>query len=244
MRVAHEERHLWHEPSVDGPPTEWTIEHVYDRMVEAFEVLLRSGGRHGPSAVGSSWPAMLREFSDLVDPVAYSEAEKAGQRVRTRPSMDAISRMEEAIGWPVTYLGDQPRPADAITLWALHKASGRSLKGALRGRAARAAVLAKAAQSGADTKLLEQRQAAAKEVAAWAAKRRFLSDGSPGHLTRIRVNAHLRMQRRAEDLRPVMIKPADMMPDKVLSQTSLDRHRWVAGQAIADGLQRDRVVVR
>jgi hypothetical protein len=111
--------------ATDERPTIWTPEHVQARMVEAFDVLMRSGVTTGPSQKSGFWPPVVHEFSDMVDQQARTEAEARSRRVRHRPTSDEASRMEEALAWPMRYLDHDPLQADALTLWCLCNARDR-----------------------------------------------------------------------------------------------------------------------
>lgn len=124
-------------------PTEWTPEHVGVRLIEAFEVLSRSVMRPGPRQYANGWPAMVHEFSDMVDAQARTLAEKEKQQARvSRPTTDELSRMEEALRWPMDHLAGRPLAADALMLWAYAKAGNRDMDGMLHHRKKRATALA------------------------------------------------------------------------------------------------------
>lgn len=214
----------------------WTPELVEARLIEAFETLDRVERRPGPAGFRSTWPAVMREWAELFDAQAYAEHQRAVTTVRLKPNMRQISRMEEALAWPARFLSADLKCADAINLWALAKARGISIAGILRYRNAGAVKQAKALEASINADLARQRAAQAQEVATWANMKRFLSDGSREHIERIEGNARIRLERCVANLRPVIIKPSDVSPDKVISQTSLDRHRYMASSLIVMGL--------
>lgn len=82
---------------------------IEGRLVEAADVLKRLPGLRVPGFF-NTWPAMMREFSDLVgqEPVPMR---------RPPPSAAAISRMEQALDW-LRWL----EPLDAKIVWL--RASG------------------------------------------------------------------------------------------------------------------------
>ena len=139
----------WHPLDGVPPPAEvpprWDAGHVAFRLVRAYEVLHAMPAHIGPQRIGSAWPAILREFSDYAEEsVRLSRARELTAEARMRWPADEIAKADEALGWPLRYLSDQPRRADALTLWALAKARRRSLRRMLRERAARASRLAHA----------------------------------------------------------------------------------------------------
>jgi Domain of unknown function (DUF6362) len=62
----------------------------------------------------NTWPRILYEFSDLV-------SQEPSRGTRVRPSADAISRMEETLGW-LNWL----KPTDRKVIWL--RASGERRK--------------------------------------------------------------------------------------------------------------------
>lgn len=222
---------------------DWTPAHVRTRMVEAFDVLRRMSGRIGPKAYGSNWPAILRDIADMNDVQAYEQAQKDGQKVRHRPTLEEISRMDEALHWPWDFL-DSPRERDAINLWAMATAWDLNLAGIMRARAKAAADLARIRERDENARRSAARAQEAARAAAWGNRRLALCDGSPGARERILANATIRLGREVEKLRPVLIKPSTVVPDKVLSRTSMDRHAYRAAKAVAEGLEAKGVSVR
>jgi len=222
----------------------WTPKRVRERMVEAFDVLRRIPVRIGPQAFGSNWPQVLQEFADLIDKQAWwqrqSEAERGGWR---RPTIDEISRMEEAIGWPGEHV-EAAIQRDALNVWAMADAWSLNLAGIMRARAKAAADLARVMERDENARRRAARAQEAARVAAWGNARLDRSDGSAEARERIRANAMIRLSREVEDLRPVLVKPSQAMPDKVLSRTSMDRHGYRAMMAIAVGLEAKGARVR
>lgn len=225
-------------------PLAWSPRHVETRLVEAFEILFKIGSTPGPKAFGSNWPGILREFSELVDAQAFAEHQKVKNQIRLRPTVEQISRMDEALRWPAQYLTSFELAADALNLWAACKAIDRSIADVLRARNQRARTIAECMQRCQNRALDRARAAAANEVSSWANRR--MADGpcDPERASRIKASAHIRFERAVKDLRPVMIKFSQAMPGKVLSRTSLDRYRYAASSMICERLAGMGEVVR
>ena len=95
------------------PEAHWTPSLVEACFVEAADVMRRLpdvcvSGRF------NTWPRILYEFSDLV-------SQEPSRGTRVRPSADAISRMEETLGW-LNWL----EPTDRKVIWL--RASGERWK--------------------------------------------------------------------------------------------------------------------
>lgn len=234
----------------DDIPLSWTPEHVQTRMVEAFDILLRSGTRVGPRSHGNGWPAMIHEFADLVDAQARAIAEKEKQQARAaRPTADELSRMNEALAWPMAHLDGRPLQADALMLWAYATAAGRDMAAMLHHRKKKAAAIAEEmarrrnalphgrGETGAgDTRSLADQWRAAlrvqivREVAAT--------------VPAAEAQAELRRRLAAANCLPYRFKPHEAVPGRCLSRTNLDRQRKIGAAAIAAGLHRGGVAVR
>jgi hypothetical protein len=83
----------------------WTPLIVEDRLVDAADVMRRLPDVRAPGYF-NTWPKILPEFSDLV-------GQEPPKLKRLPPSSDAISRMDEALGWLRWLEGD-----DAKLVWA------------------------------------------------------------------------------------------------------------------------------
>lgn len=109
----------------EGVPTEWTAEHVGNRLIEAARVIDRMPEGRGSTKSGM-WPSYQTmtegERRQLVNEhmVAgtISQYYATLNRVRIPPSSHEITRMEEAIGWPAQYLRDDPDLPAIVTFWA------------------------------------------------------------------------------------------------------------------------------
>ena len=91
----------------------WTPSLVEERLIEAASVMKRLPNVRVPGYF-NTWPKMLVEFADLV--------EQETPRLRLPPpAPDAISRMEEALGWLAGL-----DPIDSKVVWL--RASGERWK--------------------------------------------------------------------------------------------------------------------
>ena len=95
------------------PEIKWTPSLIEERFVEAADVMKRLPEVRVPGYF-STWPKMLHEFADLV-------GQEAPRLRRPPPAPDAISRMEEALGWLVWL-----EPMDRKIVWL--RASGERWK--------------------------------------------------------------------------------------------------------------------
>ncbi len=77
---------------------------IHDRLRESYSVLRRAKMEVGPGGLGSGWPQFRREWADLI--AAVEGGHEIGWRFPSIPTPDEVSRMEEAIEWPVQYLKD------------------------------------------------------------------------------------------------------------------------------------------
>ena len=242
----------------DETPTQWTPEHVGKRLTEAFDVLSRYSVRVGPKKYGNGWPAMIHEFSDMVDAQARALADKERQQaITSRPTSDEVSRMDEALRWSMNYLADLPMPADALMLWAYAKALHRDMDGMLHQRKKRAMALASGMMKRANAdphhgdcrSLADQWRAALRRQLA-----REVMDALNAKLAEIPKDEHEAAIKSAhEDMKarcktanclPYRFRPRDAMPNRVMTRTWLDHNRKIAAAAIAKGLRRAAVPVR
>jgi hypothetical protein len=93
--------------------TRWTPLMVEERLVEAADVMKRLPEVRVPGHF-NTWPKILHEFADLV-------GQAPPHLKRPPPSSDAISRMEETLGW-LAWL----EPIDRKIVWL--RASGERWK--------------------------------------------------------------------------------------------------------------------
>ena len=95
------------------PEIKWTPSLIEERFVEAADVMKRLPEVRVPGYFGT-WPKILHEFADLV-------GQEAPRLRRPPPAPDAISRMEETMGW-LAWL----EPTDRKIVWL--RASGERWK--------------------------------------------------------------------------------------------------------------------
>lgn len=230
MRLAEDYAPIDIDLASPAPP--WKPKAVMTCMVDAFETLRRIPGAVGPKQPGSGWPAIVREMGEEY---SFRSGDREFQRALSKAQ---ISRMEEVLAWPAQFLADQPLAADALNLWAMCKAWGRSIDGVLQGRAKQAADVARIVEREINERRGAQRKAAAGEVANWANMKLATAEGE--RVERIRANALIRLERELEKKglvhAAVIVKPAECSPDKVISRTSLDRRRFVGARVIAENL--------
>lgn len=122
----------------EGVPTEWTAEHVGNRLIEVARVVARMPG--GASTKSGMWPAYQTMTKAERDQI-LNEHFAAGtlnqyyatlNRVRIPPSSHEIARMEEAIGWPGEYLLGEAGLAAIVTFWASEAAHDDEAPGPVR----------------------------------------------------------------------------------------------------------------
>jgi hypothetical protein len=99
------------------PEAGWTPSTVEERFVDAADVMKRLPNVCVPGHF-NTWPRSLIEFSDLVN-------QEPPRTTRVRPSAEAISHMEETLGW-LKWL----EPTDRKVLWL--RASGERWKAVCR----------------------------------------------------------------------------------------------------------------
>jgi hypothetical protein len=117
-------------PLEDGAMTEvlperWNGPHVAVRLAQAFETLRATPAPLGPRAYGGIWPAYLSDWVDLLNRVGMAPTDEA-PRQRDRPTVEQITRMEQAVGWGPRYL--RPPLIEAVQGMALARASGRDVE--------------------------------------------------------------------------------------------------------------------
>jgi hypothetical protein len=111
------------------PPPVWSVPHVFDRICEALETLGRLPMVVKPRGYANSMPAVAAEVmsnKDWIDAFHLGDLEleeDEKNRVRLPPTRREISRLEQALDWPLQYLADQPELSRAVllaALWHIH----------------------------------------------------------------------------------------------------------------------------
>lgn len=98
-------------------PERWTPEHVSDRLVEAFRVLRRLPMVVRPKQYGAMWPEYIHDRGDAFGQTISGTLQERNRAIRGT-SEDEVSRMHEALAWPMEFLGDRPNLARAVNYWA------------------------------------------------------------------------------------------------------------------------------
>lgn len=203
-------------------PDAWNPGHIAFRVIQGFEVLSSMTLRVGPAQYGTSWPMVLQEFSELTEEDARAEARNAfAQNYRQRWTGEDVKRAYEALEWPLRFLQDYPQRGDALLLWAFCKANKRSINKALRTRAQRAGQLAQAATAQENAHRARKRQELTRKVLDNA--NRAIA-ANPSAALDVKAAAVAYFADHSAALRDVVIRPGDVVPGRVLTRTTLDRH--------------------
>lgn len=242
----------------DEVPTQWTPEHVQNRLIEAFR-LVRRNPRVGPRVNANGWPEYLREFSDLTDMIEDEDLAE----LRKKITASEASRMNEALAWPMQYLEGKPLAADALMTWAYAIAIKRDMAALLAHRKKRAMALAAemmerhnapphldpdgVVKDTRDPAVL-QAYATRLEIAREVAKitNVALSSAAVTIHAQIRADAQKAFRARCREAGclPLVVKPHEAMPGKCLSRTNLDRQRRNAAAAISHELSLQGALIR
>lgn len=223
----------------EPPPTPEQV--VYKRMQDAFETLRRMPATTGPKAFGSNWPNILNEFSDLVDEQSWWQYKRDTGAIKLRLEGWQISEMDEALRWPVLYLSDYPKGADALNTSSMAVAFDHNLDALMRGRAKNARQLADFVSAQLNDKRKRELGRLAFDSSQWAKMRYNLSPRTKEAIERIVENARIRLERDLKkhgvSTKMIIVTPASVSPDKCISGTSIERHRYIAAQRIARALE-------
>lgn len=227
-------------------PSFWTPEWVLKRLVDAYDVLSRTRMVIWPKEPGNWMPTPVRDYADTNDVQAYvgrqEELAHAAHRASTTPRAEELSQADQAIHWCAHYLKSFPLEADAVGLWSRCEATGDSVANVLRIRKERAVKMAASAQAIEDRDQNRARAQAAAAVAAWANTKIAMTD-DPDKIARIKSNAHIRLGRALEKAPRFIVTPSSCLPGKVIGRKALDQSRKSGAKIIADGLNKDGVVV-
>lgn len=88
----------------------WTIDDVKGRLVEAAKTHQRTAGRVAPKGYGSTMPAYSYDWGDLLNQAEAESLYVGGNQIRIGASSEQMTRCDEAMLWPIRYLG-QPKYA-------------------------------------------------------------------------------------------------------------------------------------
>jgi hypothetical protein len=108
------------------PPQIWNIGHVDHRLVAAFTVLIPAADSDAPREFGTAMPGYLLRVGGLPRPSrGRSRAQRTGNRLVYRhkgATADEVALMDQALAWPMTYLGRDAEAAEAVLLGSMWKA--------------------------------------------------------------------------------------------------------------------------
>jgi hypothetical protein len=118
-------------PPPDEVPLTWDAGHCAKRLIHGFHVVMSRPDRLGPATLPKPWPEVILEFSDLIE----GQRDKWALRPRWLSfSAAELALAEEALAWPMSYLAEHPHRSEAVQIWALAKATRRSMRHILRVR--------------------------------------------------------------------------------------------------------------
>jgi Domain of unknown function (DUF6362) len=112
------------EPQPYVIPETWTPEHVAKRLIEAFAIDRRLPRIERPKAPGSAHPQMTYTAEEMEEWEAIPIDPK-----RFAPQRDEIAVMERAFDWLRILSASHDNHRQAVKIWAMAKAGGRSAKG-------------------------------------------------------------------------------------------------------------------
>lgn len=107
---------------VDQAEEFWTPDIVRGRLDEAIKLVHRTTGRFGPRQYGTAMPATLTDWADWLAQIETGELGKGNNRSRVPATAAQVSRAEEAIAWPMTYLRPWPGPLRVLNMHLVSKA--------------------------------------------------------------------------------------------------------------------------
>ena len=117
----------------------WVPRTVEKRLIEAARLTLTTTGPVGPKAYGSAMPMYQRDWTDWLAQLDEAGKDLADVKIErderpARPGATSrqITRMEEAIRWPIKYLEGLPGPRKVLAVYlrcrAYRKPFGRACK--------------------------------------------------------------------------------------------------------------------
>jgi len=216
---------------LSAPPMGWNSDIVLARMVLAFKTLRRMPGGIGPRLPGGSWPA---EFSDTGN---------SSDEVRKPPRAYIVTYMEQSLGWPGRYLAGEPKMADAVNTTALCHAYDYDIEAMMKFRTSEVMPAVKVLQAEADERWHAAVDAALAAADAWARERILEARGDVQRIENIKANAQIRRDRARAEIKRELIDIEDVVLDRTVSPTSLDRYCYRGTARIAAGLNRDRIAL-
>lgn len=122
-------------PPADIPFDElWTPKLVETRLIEAARLCMMTGGPVLPKGFKNSMPAYSYDWADLLNQVQTEEIGKGRNYVRLGATSKQVSRMEEAILWPWTYLEKFEGPRRVLKVFLACKAHRRKFGAACKSK--------------------------------------------------------------------------------------------------------------
>lgn len=122
-------RELERVASAVPPESQWTVKMVGEELTFAVRLCNKAVGRVLPADSKAAWPALLREWADLLAQVENEDGIKDEGPVRFSATRQQINRMERALVWQARYLNrlehDQLRKVLTVWLRAKARRNGR-----------------------------------------------------------------------------------------------------------------------
>lgn len=230
-------------------PDVWTGEHVAARIVRAFEIERRIGGRIGPRGAGACWPEYWYSAEDLSG-WATEHRERVFQSLAARVGSVEVDMAEEAMTWPMRYLAGEPLERDAVLTWCRLKGYGRDVDDFMAHRRKSAENAAERFAAAENLRLATARAAAAQEVLTWfrAEYARRQTGWSPSErdskFMALRNQAENRLKKACDPLHSVEPVLANGAGGRVVTRKALRNFRIAGFALIAERLARSRVMVR
>ena len=211
-----------------------------DRVLYRAKIDKRRSGRHG-----------LIDWESYVDgPTKRLLGDDAAEDLKRRPNQATsleIDMADEALGWAMRYLQDNPCQADALHLWAWGTAHDRNIAKVLRARCVAADKLIEYRRAELEADRRKRKLAIAREVMSWE-NHRIAVATTQSEADAIPAEMVLRMRtliwRDGLDTPVPAIARPDVMPDVAFTRSWLDFSRKEAAKRLARALRRDRVIVR
>jgi hypothetical protein len=97
----------------DPLPPHWTARHVGKRLIEAHDVLRRLPMNVWPQGYSALWPEYVTEAGEAAVQAGAGTLAVGRNIIFKSASADEVDRMNEALTWPIQFLG-------GANFWALH----------------------------------------------------------------------------------------------------------------------------